>query len=98
MTLISKNVYTNKLDDTVNKYSHTCHTTIKMKPADVKSSTYTDFNKKNNNNNKDPKLSVEDHVRISKYKNIFANVTFQIVLKKILWLKSSKYCAVDIRY
>ena len=55
-----------------------------MKPADVKSSTYTDFNKKNNNNNKDPKLSVEDHVRISKYKNIFANVTFQIVLKKIL--------------
>ena len=75
MTLISKNVYTNKLDDTVNKYSHTCHTTIKMKPADVKSSTYTDFNKKNNNN-KGPKLSVEDHVRISKYKNIFAKCYF----------------------
>ena len=33
-----------------------------MKPADVKSSTYIDFDKKNNKN--DPKLQVDDHVRI----------------------------------
>ena len=41
-----------------------------MKPVDVKSSTYIDFD--NNNNKEDPKFKVGDHVRISKYKNIFA--------------------------
>ena len=41
-----------------------------MKPIDVKDNTYTDFGKEVNDN--DPKLKVGDHVRISKYKNIFA--------------------------
>ena len=41
-----------------------------MKPADVKDNTYIDFKKKVNE--KDPKFKVGDHVRISKYKNIFA--------------------------
>ena len=36
MTSVSKNVYIDKLDDIVNKYSNTCHSTIKMKPVDVK--------------------------------------------------------------
>ena len=36
MTLISKYVYINKLDDIVNKYSNTYHRTIKMKPVDKK--------------------------------------------------------------
>ena len=43
---------------------------IKMKPVDVKSSIYIDFNKQSNN--EDPKFEVGDHVRISKYKHIFA--------------------------
>ena len=46
---MSKNVYINKLDDIVNKYNHTYHGKIKMKSVDVNSSTYFDFNKKNNN-------------------------------------------------
>ena len=70
MTSVSKNVYIHKLYDIVNKYNNPHHSTIKMKPADVKSSTYIDFNKKNNN--EDPKFKVGDHVRISKYKNICA--------------------------
>ena len=37
---VSKNVYIGKLDDLVNKYNNTYRSTIKMKPADVKSSTY----------------------------------------------------------
>ena len=37
MTPISKNVYIDKLDDIVNKYSNTYHNTIKMKLVDVKS-------------------------------------------------------------
>ena len=61
-TSISKNVYTNKLYSIVNKYNHIYDTTTEMKPADVKSSTYIDFDKNNNKN--DPKLQVDDHVRI----------------------------------
>ena len=45
MTSISKNIYTDKLDDIVNKYNNTYHSTIKMKPVHVKSNTYIDFNK-----------------------------------------------------
>ena len=41
-----------------------------MKPVDVKSNTCIDCNKEVND--KDPKFKVVDHVRISKYKNIFA--------------------------
>ena len=41
-------MYTDKLDDTVNKYSITYHSTIKKKPIDVRSSTYIDFDEKSN--------------------------------------------------
>ena len=47
MTSILKNVYIDKLDDIVNKYKNTYHRTIKIKPVDIKSSTYIDFNKEN---------------------------------------------------
>ena len=70
ITLISKNVYIDKLDDIVNEYNNTYHTTIKMKPIDVKDNTYLNADKEINN--KDPKFKVGDHVRISKCKNIFA--------------------------
>ena len=70
MTSISKNVYIDKLHDIVDEYSNTYHTTIKMTPADVKDNTYINADKEINN--KDPKFKVGDHVRISKYKNIFA--------------------------
>ena len=42
MTSVSKNVYIDKLDDTVNKYNNTYHSTFKMNSVDVKSSTYID--------------------------------------------------------
>ena len=41
-----------------------------MKSVDVKLSTYIDFNKENNE--KDSKFEIGNHVRIFKYKNIFA--------------------------
>ena len=69
MTSISKNVYIDKLDYIVNKYNNTYHTSIKMRPVDVKDNTYIDFKKESNDKN--PKFKVGDHVRISKYKNIF---------------------------
>ena len=45
MTSVSKNVYIDKLDDTVNEYNNTYHKIIKMKPIDVKDNTYIDFGK-----------------------------------------------------
>ena len=62
MTSISKNVYIDKLDDIVDEYSNTYHTTIKMKPIVVKDHTYINNDKEINN--KDPKFKVGDHVRI----------------------------------
>ena len=70
MTSVSKNVYIDKLDDMVNEYNNTYHTTIKMKPIDIKDNTYINTDKETND--KDPKFKVGDRVRILKYKNIFA--------------------------
>ena len=75
MISISKNVHIDKLDDIVNKYNNAYQGTIKMKPADVKDNTYIvsiDLHSTELHPNKDPKFKVVDHVRISKYKNIFA--------------------------
>ena len=70
MTSISKNVYIDKLDDIVNEHNNTYHTTIKMKPIDVKDNTYINNDKETND--KDPKFNFGDRLRISEYKNIFA--------------------------
>ena len=48
MTSVLKNLYIDKLDDTVNKYNNTYHSTVKKKSidinVDIKSRTYIDFN------------------------------------------------------
>ena len=56
MTAISKNVCFDVLDDFVNKYSNTAHRTIKMKPIDVTSDFYAEYNE--DSNEKDPKLLI----------------------------------------
>ena len=71
MTAISKNIYFDVLDDIVNKYTNTVHRAIKMKPIDVTSDSYAEYNE-DPSNKKNPKFNVGDNVRISKYKNIFA--------------------------
>ena len=70
MTAVSKYVYVNVLDDIVNKYNNTIHRTIKIKPIDVTDYSFAGYNEESNK--KDPKFKVGDHIRISKYKNIFA--------------------------
>ena len=69
MTATSKNVYYNVLDDVVSKYNNTKHSTIQMKPIDVKNykRVYID-----EHNEKDSRFKVGDRVRICKFKNIFA--------------------------
>ena len=85
MTSISKNVYIDKLDDIVDEYNNTYHTTIKMKPIDVKDNTYI-----KEINNKDPKFKVGDHVRISKYKNIFAKGYMPNWIEEVFVIKKLK--------
>ena len=72
MTSISKNVYIDKLDDIVNEYNNTYQRAIEIKPVDLKSSNYIEYYV--DSNGKDLKFQVGDHVRISKYKNIFVKV------------------------
>ena len=69
MTATGKNVYYDVLDNVVSKYNNTKHSTIKMKPIDVKNNkrVYID-----EHNEKDSRFKVGDRVRISKFKNIFA--------------------------
>ena len=67
MTSVSENVYNDKLHNKVNKQNNTYCSVIKMKPVDVKSSTYIDFTKENNE--KDLKSKICDIVRIVKCKN-----------------------------
>ena len=63
-------MYFNVLNDIVGEYNNTYHKNIKIKPIDVKSDSFAEDNEESNE--KDPKFEVGDHVRISKYKNIFA--------------------------
>ena len=100
MASISKNVYYDVLDDIVNKYNNTYHKTIKMKPEDVGNNSFTEYNGiafKEESNEKDLKFKVGDHVRISKFKNVFAkdytpNWSEEIFIVK----KNKKYCTLDI--
>ena len=86
MTATGKNVYYDVLDDLVNKYNNTKHSTIKMKLIYVR-----DNNKRvyiDEHNEKDSRFKVGDRVRISKFKNIFAkgytpNWSKEIIVDKI---------------
>ena len=69
MTATDKKVYYDVLDNVVSKYNNTKHSTIKMKPIDVKNNkrVYID-----EHTEIDSRLKVGDRVRISKFKNISA--------------------------
>ena len=88
MTSISNSVHIDKLDNIVNKQNNSCHSTIKMKPAYVKSNTYINFSKEIND--KDAKLKICDIVRMSKYKNIFARVYIPNWSEEVFVIKEIK--------
>ena len=91
MTSISKDGYIDKLDDIVNIYNNANHSLIKMKPVEVKPSTYIDYSKEIND--KDPKFKIDDIVRIPKYffaKGYVANCSEEVfairkVKSTVLW-------------
>ena len=80
ITAISENVYVDVLDDIVNKYNNTIHRAIKMKPINVTGDSYVEYNE--HSNKKDPKFKVNDHVIISKFKNIFGKAYEKVFMKK----------------
>ena len=95
ITSISKNVYIDKLDDIVKKYNNTYYTSIKIKPVDdniihtsIKDNTYIHFKKEVNDKN--PKFKVGDHVRTSKYKDIFTKVYMSNWSEEIFIIKKIK--------
>ena len=88
MTSISKNVYIAKLDDIVNKYNNIYHSTIKMKPVDVKPSTYIESSK--GVNYQDPEFKLVILLEYQNIKTFLQKAMFQIGLKKFLWLKKLK--------
>ena len=88
MTSVSKNVYIDKLDDIFNKYNNTYHNTIKIKPADVESSTYIDSS--NEINDKNPTFKIGDFIRTSKYKNISAKDYTQNWSEEVFVIKKVK--------
>ena len=63
MTVISKNIYFDVLDDIVDKYKNTVHRTIKIKPIEVTDDYYAEYNE-DPSNKKNPKFKVGDNVRI----------------------------------
>ena len=86
MTSVSKILYIDKLDNIVNKYNNTFHSTIKINH--IKSDTYFDSSKENNKN--DPEFKISDIIRISKYKNTLAKGYTPIWSEEVFMIKKVK--------
>ena len=90
MTSISKNMYIDKLDNIINKYNNTYHSTIKIKPVDARLSLVKKLITKIRN------LKLVILLEFQNIKTIWQKAMFQISLKKFLWLKSLKKISVDM--
>ena len=74
------------VNNIVDKYNSTCHKVIKMKPINVKCNSYAECNV--DSNAKDPKLKIDENVRILKDKNFFGkgyapNWLEEVLVKRI---------------
>ena len=91
-------MYIDNSDGVVNKYNNTYHSTIKMKPVDIKPSTYIDSSKEINDEN--PKFKTVDIFRRSKHKNIFAKgyVRLEVfVIKRVKNTVTLTYVISDLK-
>ena len=88
MAAVSKNVYFDVLNYIVNEYNNMVHRKIKMKQTDVTSYSQAEYNEDSNLSN--AKFKVGDHVRISKYKNIFAKLCTENWSEEVLVVKKIK--------
>ena len=65
-----------------------------MKPVDIKSNIYIDSSKQINNKN--AKFKIDDTVRISKYKNIFAKSYTPNWSEEVFMIKKVKYNVLSL--
>ena len=82
MATVGKNVYFDVLDDIVDKYNNTWHSSIKMKPKDVTDDSFAEYSEESNK-----KESKE---------MCFLRVIHQIGVTKSLLLKNKEYCPLDL--
>ena len=82
MNLVSKYGYIDKLDDMMNKYNNTYHSTIKMKPLEVSSGPYIGFDIENNVKIRHLKIMILEQYQ--KMKTFLQKVTFQTSVTKFL--------------
>ena len=82
MTSISKNIYIDKLDDIINEYNNTYHSTIKMKPVDVNQAHILTLVQKIIIKTLNLKLVI--FLECQNIKIFLQKVTLQISLKKFL--------------
>lgn len=82
MTVLSKSVYIDRLNEIVDNYNNAYYRTIKMKPADVIVDTY--INCGDEHKKTDPKFKVGNHVRVLKYFLQRAILQIEIGLMKSL--------------
>ena len=94
MTTIGKNVYIDVSDDIVQKYNNTVHSSIKMKPKDVKDDSFVEYFEEINK--KSHKFKVGDNVRIYIIKILLLKVIHLIGLKKFLLLIKYKILFLGI--
>ena len=86
--LLTNKIYFNVLDDIVKKYNNTVHRTIKLKPIDVTSDSYVEYNE--DSNEKDPKFKVGDYVRFQNKEMFLPKGMLKIGQNKFLLLVKSK--------
>ena len=80
MTAVLKNVYFDVLDYIVNKYNHTVHRTIKVKPINVTSDSHAEYDEDSNVTK--PNFKVGDHLGFQNTKIFFLKDTLKIGQKK----------------
>ena len=88
MTVVSKNVYFDVLDDVVNKCNKTVHRSIKMKLIDITSDSYAKHNERSNKKILNFKLTIM--LGFQNTKTILLKDTLQIGQKKFLLLAKLK--------
>ena len=91
----NKKFYFDVLDGIIDIYNNTYQSNIKMRPADIKSNSYVEYNV--DSKAKHAKFKTCDHLRISKYKNIFGK-RYALNCFKESFLIRKVNCAMDICY
>ena len=85
MSTVGKNVYFYVLDDIVDKYNNTYHSSIKMKPKDVTDNSFVEYSEESNK--KILNLNLLIMLEFLSIRMSLPRVIHQIGLKKSLLLK-----------